>query len=259
MDIDKIIIQNREFLKSFDFDAPEWKDIKWEPDQRKGVDPPPRQKPYPEDAELIDLIMPKDLTVGQIPLIDAIRGRQSHRKFKDAFLTLEELSFLVWSTQGIKEIDGDGVWTKRTVPSGGARHPFVTYLIVGRVEGLKTGLYRYVPFEHKLLFLKEGDSELPSQVTKACFGQEFVGNSAVVFVWATIPYRTEWRYSLTGHKDIAIEAGHVCQNLYLACEAIGAGTCAIAAYDQKIMDQLIGVDGVDEFTIYLSPVGKVST
>lgn len=60
-----------------------------------------------------------------------------------------------------------------------------------------------------------------------------------------------------GYKDILIEAGHICQNLYLACEAIGAGTCAIAAYDQKAIDTLIGVDGEDEFTIYLAAVGKV--
>ena len=60
-----------------------------------------------------------------------------------------------------------------------------------------------------------------------------------------------------GHKDIAIEAGHICQNLYLACEAIRSGACGIAAYDQGLMDNLIGVDGKDEFVVYLSPVGKI--
>ena len=37
--------------------------------------------------------------------------------------------------------------------------------------------------------------------------------------------------------------------------AIGAGCCAVAAYHQEMMDQLLGVDGDDEFTIYLAPVG----
>ena len=69
----------------------------------------------------------------------------------------------------------------------------------------------------------------------------------------------EWRYSIAAHKVIAIDAGHVCQNLYLACEAIGAGTCAIAAYHQELMDKLISVDGENEFTIYLAPVGKIKT
>lgn len=64
------------------------------------------------------------------------------------------------------------------------------------------------------------------------------------------------RNGLASHKVIALDAGHVCQNLYLACEAVGAGACAIAAYDQDAMDELLGVDGRDEFTVYLAPVGK---
>jgi nitroreductase len=67
----------------------------------------------------------------------------------------------------------------------------------------------------------------------------------------------EWRYDIAAHKVIALDAGHVCQNLYLACEAIGAGTCGIAAYHQELMDALIRVDGHDEFTVYLAAVGKV--
>ena len=78
----------------------------------------------------------------------------------------------------------------------------------------------------------------------------------MIFAWATIPYRAEWRYSIVAHKMIALDAGHVCENLYLAAEAIGAGTCAIGAYHQKPVDDLIGVDGEDEFVIYLAPVGK---
>ena len=67
----------------------------------------------------------------------------------------------------------------------------------------------------------------------------------------------EWRYSLAAHKVIAIDAGHLCQNLYLACGAMDAGTCAVAAYDQEELDALLRLDGEEEFVIYLAPVGKV--
>jgi nitroreductase len=43
----------------------------------------------------------------------------------------------------------------------------------------------------------------------------------------------------------------------LACEAINAGTCAVAAYDQELVDELLRVDGKDEFAVYLAAVGKV--
>jgi len=229
----------------------------WEPHQRKGVPAPPLEKPYSKEGTLIELIKPSNIDLGNFPLAKAINQRQSHRVFTNDALTLEELSFLLWSTQGVKSVGENKVRTKRTVPSGGARHPFETYLLVNRVETIKSGVYRYLPIEHKLLFVAKGSRQFPDRISTACNGQSFVGKSAVVFVWAAIPYRTEWRYSVISYKDILIEAGHICQNLYLACEAIGAGTCAIAAYNQKNIDTLIGVDGEDEFTVYVAPVGKV--
>lgn len=144
----------------------------------------------------------------------------------------------------------------RTAPSGGARHPFETYLFANRVEGVPAGLYRYLPLEHKLLFLKE-DPDQSRKVVEACCGQPFVAEAAALFVWTTIPYRTEWRYSVLSPKIIALDAGHLCENLYLAAESIGAGTCGIGAYFQEEMDQLLGIDGEEEFTIYAAPVGKI--
>ena len=94
-------------------------------------------------------------------------------------------------------------------------------------------------------------------VSAAALDQAFVGRAPATFFWACLPYRTEWRYAEASHKVIALDAGHICQNLYLAAGAIGCGTCAVAAYDQPRADALLGLDGTDEFVIYLAPVGKV--
>jgi len=244
--------EQREFLKAYRWD----RFASEQTAQRQHLPPPPLQKPYPTQAELIDLVAPDDFQVGKTPLLEVIRSRKSHRAYTQAFLSLEELSFLMWATQGIREVSPNGKYTKRTVPSGGARHSFETYLLVNRVERLAPGLYRYLPIEHKLLFLRPVDN-LAEQVSAGCRDQKFVGNAAVVFVWTTLPYRAEWRYGLVAHKMIAMDAGHVCQNLYLACGAIGAGTCAVDAYNQDKMDALVGVDGEDEFVVYVAPVGKI--
>jgi SagB-type dehydrogenase family enzyme len=242
----------RKFLK-----ADRWNDwAELETDQRKKIPPPSTQKPYPKDATLIELIALKDLTVGKMPLIEAIGCRKSHRRFTEESLTLEELSFLLWATQGVREVSGGGTATRRTVPSGGSRHPFESYLLIDRVNGLEPGLYRYLPLEHKLYFLW-ADADFGGKVNDACRGQTFVGKGAVVFIWTVIPYRAEWRYSFVAHKMIAMDAGHLCQNLYLASEAIGAGTCAVGAYNQVEMDTIVGVDGRDEFVLYVAPVGKI--
>jgi len=240
----------RSYLKSDHWD--EWREL--ETDQRKRIPPPPTQQPCPEDSGIVALVPPDALSVGRMPVIDAIRARKSHRAYSEDPISLEELSYLLWATQGVQDVTPTG--TRRTVPSGGSRHPFETYLAVQRVTGLQGGLYRYQPLEHALCQLPPIPEQTDSLV-KACWDQRFVGKAAVVFIWAAVPYRTEWRYSTVSHKVIAMDAGHLCQNLYLACESIGAGTCAIGAYDQATMDALLGVDGTDEFVIYVAPVGKV--
>lgn len=245
---------HRQWLKAGPWD--EW--TKAETDQRQGVPVPPPQKPYPEGATLIDLVPAEDLTVGDMSLREVIARRRSHRKYNEQPLTLEELSFLLWATQGIEEVTRQGeeiTRTLRTVPSGGARHPFETYLLVNRVEGLEPGLYRYLPVEHKVYLLATGE-KLVKKVHEAA-RRQMVKGSAVALIWTAVPYRTEWRYSTLSSKIIALDAGHLCQNLYLACEAIGAGTCAIGAYDQHKIDPILGVDGEEEFAIYMATVGKI--
>ena len=125
------------------------------------------------------------------------------------------------------------------------------------MTGLASGLYRYLPLDHALVCLGSVDN-LRARLSMATRGQDFTGRAATTFIWSAVPARMEWRYGEASYKVIAIDVGHVCQNLYLACEAIGCGTCAIAAYDQARVDELLGVDGVDEFGIYLAPVGKLS-
>jgi SagB-type dehydrogenase family enzyme len=113
-----------------------------------------------------------------------------------------------------------------------------------------------LPLEHSLCLIRETD-DLARPITEATLGQDFVGSAPVVFIWSCVPYRGEWRYHIAAHKIMLLDAGHLCQNLYLGCEAIGCGTCAIAAYDQRLMDALVGVDGDEEFVVYLAPVGRV--
>lgn len=131
-----------------------------------------------------------------------------------------------------------------------------TYLAVFNIKGLKKGIYRYLPLSHRLI-LEFTDNDLCQKLIKATFGQEFAAHSAVTFIWTSIPSRMEWRYGPVSHKVIAMDAGHAAQNLYLGCEAIKSGTCAIAAYNQEYIDDCLGLDGINEFVIYLAPVGKI--
>ncbi|MBW2180973.1 MAG: SagB/ThcOx family dehydrogenase [Deltaproteobacteria bacterium] len=127
---------------------------------------------------------------------------KSRRRFTSESLRIEELAFLLWSTQGIRQNAGMNP-AFRTVPSAGARHSFETYLLIKRVEGVQKGLYRYLPIKNELLFITD-IKDMEEHLTSACFGQRFIATGAVTFVWTTIPYRMEWRYSLAAHRVILI-------------------------------------------------------
>lgn len=249
--MDELTRLHREFLKDtvrlrFDFSTT---------GQSRGVPPPPLQKPYPADARTVALPGPDRFgALGAASLLSVLAGRRSVRRFAAAPLALDELAFLLWATQGVTSRPGPAV-TLRTVPSAGARHAFETYVYCRRVEGLEEGIWRYLPLEHRLLF-EFADPQLAARVAEACLGQHFVSQGAATFFWSVLPARMEWRYGPAAHRVLPLDAGHVCQNLYLAAEAIGAGACAVGAYHQQALDALLRLDGEEEFVLYLAPVGK---
>lgn len=251
------VMQNRELLKGYGAG-----DIGAETtDQEQSLPPLP---PVKEARGKRIFTLPVDfeaLPAGEFR--ELIQTRRSRRKYADAPLSLPELSFLLWAAQGIRRTTGtDNPITFRNAPSAGSRHPLETYLFLNRVDGLEKGVYHYLPEGHRLeLWENRGDYE--AELTDALCGQAFAASAPAVFVWSALPYRTEWRYGLKAAKYILLDAGHACENLYLACEAIGCGTCAIGAYDQDALDELLGFapgpsgERDYECSVYVASVGKI--
>jgi len=225
--------------------------------QSRGIKPPLKQKPCPPGVETIALpARDKWQGIPGLKLEEAIASRKSRRNYTAQALNIDELAFLLWATQGLRTA-GAAKHNFRNVPSAGCRHAIETYVAAMRVEDLEKAIYRYLPLDHALVeFVRHPDLE--EQLIRGTLGQTFCGEAAVTFIWTAVPERMEWRYGEASYKVIALDAGHVCQNLYLACENINAGTCAVAAYDQEEIDKVLGVDGQDEFVIYMAPVGRVS-
>lgn len=245
--------EKRSFLKT-NFD--EFKNIKT--DKAKGVSQPPIVKGYDLDSNTINLPKVNPKIIKNENIYNCIKERRSTRFYSEETISLEELSYLLWSTQGITTTNATGL-TLRTVPCSGATHSFETYLLVHNVEGLHKGVYRYLPVEHKLLLLftlEDIDQKVDALTLDQPFVPHFAKKAAVTFAWSTTPYRSEWKFDITAHKKILIDIGHVCQNLYLAGESVDVGTCAIGIYDQKLIDEFIGLDGDEEFIVYLAAVGK---
>ncbi len=223
-------------------------------DQQQGSPPPPVEQPCPDPLDVSELPDPAIAAPADASLFAAMEARRSRRKFSSKPMTLEQLSWLLWSTAGVR--DHSPQHTLRRVPSAGARHPMDTWLAVNNVEGLEQGIYRYLALEHKLAFIKK-DENISSAVTEACLNQRWMQRASVIFLWVANPYRCQWRYSERAWRYMLLDSGHICQNLYLACEAAGLGTCAVAAYDDDALNQLLGLDGNQQFVIYVGPAGTL--
>lgn len=245
--------QQRDFMKS---NFAEFKKIRT--DKMNKRPKPLSVKPYDENSIIIDLPEVTGDVVQQANIFELMKGRRSTRFYSPESLTLEELSYILWGTQGIVGANKAGL-TLRTVPCSGATHTFETYLFIMRVDGLQTGIYRYLPVEHKLLYMYELD-EIDRKIDEITLEQPFVPNfakkAAVVFAWSSTPYRSEWKYDISAHKKILIDIGHVSQSLYMTSESINAGACAIGIYDQQMIDDILHLDGEDEFIVFMGAVGK---
>ena len=222
--------------------------------QEQGLPQPPLELPCEDLLEKFSLPAIDEINIPAMDVRQALGQRKTLRKYSDQSLSLAELSFLLWATQGVKSVK-DNIHTFRVVPSAGARHAFETYLLINRVDGLKPGLYRYLAVEHALALLPS-DPDLPAKLSEASLKQSKIAFSAVTFIWVAVRERMVWRYNERGYRYLHLDAGHVCQNLYTAAEPIDCGLCAIAAFDDEQVNALLGLDGEDLFTIYMASLGK---
>lgn len=208
-------------------------------------------------GELFALPAVANLDFKQISLQDAIVQRRSLRKYSEQKLSMEELSFLLYCCSMVKDFKTrkNIKTTTRNVPSAGSRHPIETFVDVRRVAGLKQGLYYYHPVKHGLL-LFDDSPETQNKIIEGCFNQKAVQGSAVNFIYTAVPYRTSWRYGQRGYRYLYLDAGHIAQNLHLAAEAIAGGACMIGGYLDEAMNEILRIDGIEEFVIYIASVGK---
>jgi SagB-type dehydrogenase family enzyme len=161
------------------------------------------------------------------------------------------LSSLLWSTQGITAKERE--WYFRVAPSAGALYPIETYILARAIEGLEPGIYHFRPHLFDLEFIKAGS--FATVLAEAALGQEMIREAQTTFIWAAIVARSTWKYRQRAYRYIYIDAGHIAQNLYLAGTAAGLGVCAVGAFFDDQVNDLIEVDGVEETGVYLACVG----
>lgn len=206
-------------------------------------------KSYP-NAETLSLPEPKP-TLEKF-LWNILAHRRSIRDYTEEPLSMQELSQLLWATQGVTATHGP--YALRTAPSAGALYPIETYILINRVEGISPGIYHYDVLHHRLEALKEGN--FGNDIADAALGQDMLAEAGIVFIWTGIIGRSKWKYRERAYRYIYMDAGHICQNAYLTAEALGLGCCSVGAFFDDDVNSIVGIDGEEEIAVYLCGIGK---
>lgn len=213
--------------------------------------PPDTYKSYESYLERVEL--PEPLTGGGPPMWDVIAGRRSQRRFTGESLTLQELSQLLWATQGITgETHGIEL---RAAASAGALYPNETYVVAQSVDGAAEGIYHYDIRAHELGMLAEGDYS--EDLAQACLGQTWMMGAGAVFVWGAVVGRCAWKYQNRAYRYLYLDAGHLGAQLQLAAQGLRLGSCNVAAFFDDEVTKLVGLDSRTEVAVYVTAVGRV--
>jgi SagB-type dehydrogenase family enzyme len=208
----------------------------------------PTGKPTEAEAGSI-VLLPSPDREGSISVEKALETRRSVREYLDSPLSLSDIGQLLWSAQGIT----DDLRGFRTAPSAGALYPAEVYVVAGNVEGLESGVYRYVPVTHTIIQIKQGD--VRALLHDAALRQDSVKNAPACFVITGIYDRTTVRYGERGRMYVHFEIGHIGQNIALQVVALDLGTVVIGAFENDRVRNVLGLPS-DEEVFYLMPCGK---
>ncbi len=201
--------------------------------------------------------LPKPETKGNISLEETINNRRSRRSFEKEGVTIKEVSQILWSAYGITK-PNTSAQTRgglRTAPSAGARYPLEIYAVVGdRIEGVPAGLYRYIAIDHKLELVIAGD--LRKELCKAALNQKMVEDAPFSVFYSAVYKRITDRYGDRGkERYVCMDLGHSAQNVYLQAESLSLGTCAIGAFSDDKVIELLKLPQ-EETPLYIMPIGK---
>lgn len=208
-------------------------------------------------AKKLKLLKEEFIPANEISFDEVILSRRSRRDFSNRILGFEEFSKVLFQSYGItgsEPIPGGETRYFRAAPSGGALYPAEIYLGVRRVDGIDPGIYHYNVLNHELELMISGD---PSEkLYEICCQQEYARQASVVIIISGVLQRTKRKYGERGYRYALLDVGHLGQNIYLACTALGLQVMTTCGFFDDEVNQVLGLDGVDESVLYVAFMGK---
>ncbi len=213
--------------------------------------------PVKQFIEAETIALPKEFLPINMTLAEALESRSSTHDFGSQPLSLQKLSTFLHYTYGVKRYAGAyniKNFPVRMAPSAGGLQPVDLYLVINNVEEMRKGLYYYDPIEHALKLLDEGN--MRRHMVRYCLFEDWIGYAPVVFISVCNLNRVMWKYSHRGYRFVHVDTGVLTENMYLVGTALGLATCAVAGYFDDMLNELLQINGRDEFATLVFTIGN---
>jgi SagB-type dehydrogenase family enzyme len=163
---------------------------------------------------------------------------------------LARLLYFSFGKTGDRYMQVTGKHIRKTVPSGGARHPYEFYILIHDVLGLESGIYHYQFNDHYLSLLQKLERDKIKQLIdetliidpkRLCFSPQLAVVYSCVFERSMHRYRYSRSYKVM-HYDL----GHIYQNLEFLARAYGLNMYSGYSCHEKQIEEAIGIDSIKE-------------
>jgi nitroreductase len=90
-------------------------------------------------------------------------------------------------------------------------------------------------------FILITDGKMRESISRACVEQFWVGSAPVLIVVCTEPEKTKRFYGRSGEKYSIQNGAAVVQNMLLAANAEGLGSCWVGAFEDEAIKRILGI------------------
>jgi SagB-type dehydrogenase family enzyme len=160
---------------------------------------------------------------------------------------LGRLLYYAFGQIGERHMQVTGAHVRKTVPSGGARHPIEVYILIKEtIDSIPPGIYHYNVKKHALTLIQS----LDGHAIEAVISEKLLKDDnrpgfdyKIAFVYACIFERSMFRYRESrSYRVMQFDLGHLYQNLCFLAKVYGLNMYGGYSFSEEEIENLIGID-----------------
>lgn len=213
--------------------------------------------PFKIYPDLDPIPLPSDLPATGMPALEAV-GVPRVEAEGEAIPDLAQLAHVLYYSAGVtkKLIHPNGNFYFRAASCAGALYPIETYVVCGDLPDLEAGVYHFNPGDFALRRLRAGDYR--GALVQASGGEPAVAGAPALLVCTAITWRSAWKYEARSYRYHFWDNGTILANTLAATVAQRLPAEVVMSFVDDEVNQLLGIDGKDEKSLCLVPLGSTS-